>query len=114
MKTNKNISINNFFIKGILMNTFTPLYDRILIKRKEDIKEVTTGGIIIPGCAQEKSQEGTVISIGKGKIDSGKLISPSVKIGDNVLFIKQAGIEIKLNNIDYLILREDEILGIIN
>jgi chaperonin GroES len=91
-----------------------PLYDRVLIKRIEE-KEVVKGGIIIPDTAKEKPQEGTVIAVGSGKIDeNGKRIPMDVKAGDRVLFGKYAGNEIKIDDVDHIILREDEILGVIS
>ena len=92
-----------------------PLYDRVVVKRVED-KEVTThGGLYIPDSAKEKPQEGEVVAIGKGKrLEDGKVIPLEVKEGDRVLFGKYSGTEIKVDDIDYLILREDEILGILS
>jgi chaperonin GroES len=90
-----------------------PLYDRVLVKRLE-AKESVKGGIIIPDTAKEKPQEGEVIAVGEGRIDDeGKRIKPQVKKGDRVLFGKYSGSEIKLDDEDHLILKEDEILGII-
>jgi len=89
----------------------TPLHDRVLIKRIEE-KESIKGGIIIPDTAKEKPQEGEVIAVGAGKInDKGDRIALDVKAGDRVLFGKYSGTEIKVDNEDYLILREDEILA---
>jgi chaperonin GroES len=90
-----------------------PLGDRIIIKRVEE-EEKSKGGIIIPDTAKEKPQEGKVIAIGKGKLnDDGKLIPLEVKVGDRVLFGKYSGTEIKLLGDDHLIIREDDVLGII-
>jgi chaperonin GroES len=88
----------------------TPLHDRVLIKRIEE-KETIKGGIIIPDSAKEKPQEGEVIAAGAGKIEKGERIPLDVKVGDRVLFGKYSGTEIKVDNEDYLILREDEILA---
>ena len=91
-----------------------PLNDRVLIKRIE-AKEKAKGGIIIPDTAKEKPMEGKVISVGAGKLDdSGKRIALEVKVGNKVLFGKYAGTEIKIDNEEHIILREDEILGIID
>ena len=91
-----------------------PLQDRILVKRVEE-KETVKGGIIIPDTAKEKPQEGTVIAIGAGKLDeNGKRIPLEVKVGDKVLFGKYSGTEIKIDDIEHVILREDDILGIIS
>ena len=90
-----------------------PLGDRILVKRIKE-EEKTKGGIIIPDTAKEKPQEGKVVAVGKGKVaDDGKLISPEVKAGDKILFGKYSGSEIKLEGDDLIVLREDDILGII-
>jgi chaperonin GroES len=88
----------------------TPLHDRVLIKRIEE-KESIKGGIIIPDSAKEKPQEGEVIAAGAGKIEKGERIPLDVKVGDRVLFGKYSGTEIKVEDEDYLILREDEILA---
>jgi chaperonin GroES len=88
----------------------TPLHDRVLIKRIEE-KETVKGGIIIPDTAKEKPQEGEVIAVGAGKIEKGERIPLDVKAGDRVLFGKYSGTEIKVEDEDYLILREDEILA---
>ena len=88
----------------------TPLHDRVLIKRIEE-KESVKGGIIIPDTAKEKPQEGEVIAVGAGKMDDGKRVPLDVKAGDRVLFGKYSGTEIKLDNEEYLILREEEILA---
>ena len=90
-----------------------PLHDRILIKRIEE-KETVKGGIIIPDSAKEKPQEGEVIAVGKGKkTDKGELIALDVKAGDRILFGKYSGTEIKLDGEEYLIIREDEVLGVL-
>jgi chaperonin GroES len=90
-----------------------PLGDRILVKRIKE-EEKTKGGIIIPDTAKEKPQEGKIVAVGKGKRDdSGKLIPIEVKEGDKILFGKYSGSEFKLEGEDLLILREDDILGII-
>ena len=90
-----------------------PLQDRILIKRVEE-KETVKGGIIIPDTAKEKPQEGEVVAVGNGKkTDDGKVIPLDVKAGDRVLFGKYSGNDIKIDNEEYLILREDEILGVL-
>ncbi|MGA9061995.1 MAG: co-chaperone GroES [Terracidiphilus sp.] len=92
---------------------FTPLHDRILVRRVEET-EVTRGGIIIPDTAKEKPQEGEVISVGKGKSnDEGKVFPLDVKAGDRVLFGKYRGDEIKIDGEDFLIMREEDVLGIV-
>ncbi len=92
---------------------FTPLHDRVLVRRVEEA-ETTRGGLIIPDSAKDKPQEGEVISTGKGKTnDEGKVRPLDVKEGDRVLFGKYSGTEIKLDGDDFLIMREEEILGII-
>ncbi|HEY4358092.1 MAG TPA: co-chaperone GroES [Acidobacteriaceae bacterium] len=93
--------------------SFTPLHDRILVRRLEE-SETMRGGIIIPDSAKEKPQQGEVISVGKGKSnDEGKVFPLDVKAGDTVLFGKYSGTEIKLDGEDFLIMREEEVLGIL-
>src|SRR5215467_10550105 len=93
---------------------FTPLHDRILIRRVEEA-ETTRGGIIIPDTAKDKPQEGEVVSVGKGKIsEEGKVRPLDVKEGDRILFGKYAGTEIKLDGEDFIIMREEEVLGILS
>ena len=90
-----------------------PLQDRVIVKRIEE-EEKTKGGIIIPDTAKEKPQEGKVIAVGKGKVnDDGKLTPLVVKVGDKILFGKYSGTEIKMNGEELLIMREDDILGIV-
>ena len=93
--------------------TLRPLHDRILVKRVEE-KETVKGGIIIPDTAKEKPQEGEVVAVGHGKkTDDGKIIPLDVKAGDRILFGKYSGNDIKIDDQEYLILREDEILGVL-
>ena len=93
--------------------TFTPLHDRILVRRVEE-NETVRGGIISPDSAKEKPQHGEVISVGKGKSnDEGKVFPLDVKAGDKILFGKYSGTEIKLDGEEYLIMREEEVLGVI-
>ena len=93
---------------------FRPLGDRVLVKRVEE-EEKTKGGIIIPDTAKEKPQQGKVIAAGTGKVrDDGTRQRPDVKAGDLILFGKYSGQEIKLDGEEYLIMREEEILGVIN
>ena len=90
-----------------------PLYDRLIVKRIEE-KEVKTGGIIIPDTAKEKPMEGKVVAVGKGRVEKdGKTIPLQVKVGDRILFGKYAGTEIKIEDKEHVILREDEVLGVI-
>ena len=90
-----------------------PLHDRILVKRIEE-KESVKGGIIIPDTAKEKPQEGLVVAVGNGKIlDSGTKVPLDVREGDHILFGKYSGSDIKIEGEEYLILREDEVLGIL-
>jgi len=91
-----------------------PLHDRILVKRLSN-EEKTKGGIIIPDSAKEKPQEGEIIAVGNGKIlENGQKQNLDVKVGDKVLFSKYAGSEIKIDGEEYTIMREDDILGIVN
>jgi chaperonin GroES len=90
-----------------------PLQDRVIVERIDE-EEKSAGGIIIPDTAKEKPQEGKVIAVGKGKLnEDGKVIPLTVKAGDKILFGKYAGTEVKLNGNEYLIMREEDILGIV-
>ena len=90
-----------------------PLHDRVLVKRLEE-QEQSRGGIIIPDSAKEKPQQAEVVAVGNGKLnDEGKIIPLVVKAGDRILFGKYGGSEIRVDGQDYLILREDEILGVL-
>ena len=90
-----------------------PLQDRILVKRLEETTQ-TKGGIIIPDTAKEKPQEGKVVSVGKGRVmEDGSQRKLDVKAGDKILFGKYAGTDVKIDDEDYLIMREDDILGVI-
>ncbi len=92
-----------------------PLYDRIVVKRIENDAEKTSGGLYIPDSAKEKPQEGEVVSVGKGKrLDSGTLVELDVKVGDRILFGKYSGSEIKIDGNEYMIMREDEVLGVLD
>src|SRR5687768_13732407 len=92
-----------------------PLYDRIVVKRIETQDEKTASGLIIPDSAKEKPQEGEVVAVGKGKrLEDGKVVSLDVQVGDRILFGKYSGSEIKLDGNEFLIMREDEVLGILN
>jgi chaperonin GroES len=96
------------------MAKFTPLHDRVLVRRVEEA-ETTRGGIIIPDSAKDKPQEGEVISVGKGKVnEDGKVRPLDVKDGDRVLFGKYSGTEIKIDGEELIIMREEEILGILS
>jgi chaperonin GroES len=90
-----------------------PLQDRIIVRRVDE-EETTKGGIIIPDTAKEKPQEGKVIAVGKGKLnEDGKLQPLDVKKGDKVLFSKYAGTEINIKDVEHLIIREDDVLGVV-
>ena len=90
-----------------------PLQDRVIVKRIAE-EEKTTGGIISPDTAKEKPQEGKIIAVGKGKAnDDGKVFPLDVKVGDKILFGKYSGSEIKLNGEEHLIMREEDILGVV-
>ncbi len=90
-----------------------PLHDRIVVKRQEE-KEIKKGGIIIPDTAKEKPQEGKVIAVGNGRVnEDGKKISLDVKAGDKILFGKYSGSEVKIDEEEYLIMKEDDVLAII-
>lgn len=93
---------------------FRPLHDRILVRRLE-AEEMTSGGIIIPDTAKEKPQEGEVLAVGPGaRDDSGKLVELDVKVGDRILFGKWSGTEIKLDGEDLLIMKESDVMGVID
>jgi len=95
------------------MSSIRPLQDRVIIKRIDEGEQIR-GGIIIPDSAKEKPQEGEVIAAGAGKkLDSGERVALDVKAGDRVLFGKYSGTEVKLDDQEYLIMREDDILGVI-
>lgn len=90
-----------------------PLYDRIVVKRVEE-KEQMHGGLYIPDTAKEKPQEGEVVSVGKGKrLEDGKVVPLDVQVGDRILFGKYSGSDIKIDGEEFLIMREDEVLGIL-
>ena len=91
-----------------------PLHDRVLVRRLEEQIETTKGGIIIPDTAKEKPHQGKVIAAGKGKVtEDGKVLPLDVKEGDTILFGKYAGSEIKIDGEEHLIMREDDILGVV-
>jgi chaperonin GroES len=91
-----------------------PLYDRIVVKRIEE-QETTRNGIIIPDSAKEKPQEGEVIAVGHGKrLEDGKLVALDVKAGDRILFAKYSGSDTKVEGTEYIIMREDDVLGVLN
>jgi chaperonin GroES len=92
---------------------FRPLHDRVVVRRV-DAEEKTAGGIIIPDTAKEKPQQGEVLAVGPGKRDeTGKLIPPDVKAGDQILFGKWSGTEVKVDGEDLLIMKEDDIMGVV-
>jgi chaperonin GroES len=91
-----------------------PLYDRIVVKRIDDDTDKTAGGLYIPDSAKEKPQQGEVIAAGQGKrSEDGKLIALDVKVGDRILFGKYSGSDIKIGTDEYMIMREDEVLGVL-
>lgn len=96
------------------MMNITPLYDRIVVKRIEE-QETTRNGIVIPDSAQEKSQQGEVMAVGRGKrLAHGELTTLDVKVGDRILFGKYSGNETKLDNTEYIIMREEDVLGVLD
>ena len=93
---------------------FRPLHDRVVVKRVEQ-ETKTAGGIIIPDTAKEKPMEGEIVAVGPGARDeSGKLVAPDVKAGDRVLFGKWSGTEVKIDGTEYLIMKESDIMGVLN
>jgi chaperonin GroES len=96
------------------MAEIRPLHDRVIVRRIDASDNKTSGGLFIPDSAKEKPQEGEVVAVGKGKLlENGSRVEPDVKAGDRVLFGKYSGTEVKLDGEELLIMREDEILGII-
>ena len=90
-----------------------PLYDRILVKRVEE-EHKTAGGLFIPDSAKEKPQQGVIVAVGQGKVqEDGSLRKLELKAGDKILFAKYSGSEIKMDGVEHLILREDDVLGVI-
>jgi len=103
-----------FYLQAHIMN-IRPLYDRVVVKRIENQEGTTSGGLFIPDSAKEKPQEGEVAAVGKGKrLENGKLVDLDVRVGDRILFGKYSGNDIKLEGNEYMIMREDEILGILD
>jgi chaperonin GroES len=97
----------------VVMSNIKPLYDRVVIKRMEEEK-LSAGGIVIPDSATEKPIKGEVIAVGAGKVfDNGQLRAPQVKVGDQVLFGKYSGTEVKLDGVDLLVVKEDDIFAIL-
>ena len=90
-----------------------PLQDRVIVKRVEEQEQRSAGGIIIPDTAKEKPQEGRVVAVGPGRREDGKVIGLDVKVGDRILFGKYSGTEIKLDGEEHLIVREEDILGVV-
>jgi chaperonin GroES len=91
-----------------------PLQDRVIVKRLENGVEKTKGGIIIPDSAKEKPEQGKIVAVGKGKLnDDGKLMAVGVKVGETILFGKYSGSEVKLDGEEHLIMREEDILGVV-
>jgi chaperonin GroES len=91
-----------------------PLYDRIVVKRIDDKEETKIGGLFIPDSAKEKPQEGEVVAVGKGKrLEDGKVVALDVQKGDRILFGKYSGSEIRIDGEEFMIMREDEVLGVL-
>ena len=96
------------------MMSIRPLYDRIVVKRIEE-QETTRNGIFIPDSAKEKPQEGEVIAIGRGKrLEDGQLVALDVKVGDRILFGKYSGSDTKVDSTEYIVMREDDVLGVLD
>ena len=94
------------------MAKLTPLHDRVLVRRVEEA-ETARGGIIIPDTAKEKPQEGVVVAVGQGKREKGERVKLDVKEGDRILFGKYSGNEVRIDDEEYIIMREEEILGVL-
>lgn len=89
-----------------------PLYDRVVVKRLEEEK-ISAGGIVIPDTAKEKPIKGEVVAVGSGKVlDNGQVRAPALQVGDTILFAKYGGTEVKIDGIEYLVLREDDVMGV--
>jgi chaperonin GroES len=102
------------FISEVFNMNIRPLYDRLVVKRIEE-QETTRNGIVIPDSVKEKPQEGEVVAVGQGKrLDDGKLVALDVKVGDRILFGKYSGSENKLDGTEYIIMREDDVLGVLS
>jgi chaperonin GroES len=99
------------FLEVYKVTNIRPLHDRVILRRIEE--SITAGGIVIPGTAGEKPQRGKVVAAGKGKLVDGKIVALDVKIGDEVLFGKYSGTEVKIGGEDLLVVREEDIMGII-
>jgi len=100
-------------VKANSMTTIRPLSDRLVVKRIED-QETTRNGIFIPDSAKEKPQEGEIIAVGLGKrLEDGQRVTPDVKVGDRILFGKYSGSDTKLDGTEYIIMREDDVLGVL-
>ena len=93
-------------------NKIRPLQDRIIVERVAP-EEKSLGGIILPDNAQERPQRGVVVAVGNGKLVDGKLVAPDVRVGDQILFGKYSGVEVKLDGSEVLIMREDDVLGVV-
>src|SRR6185312_15244493 len=106
-------SVINPLLEVLVMN-IRPLHDRVVVKRLEEDTEKTSGGLFIPESAKEKPQRGEVFAVGKGKREEGKVVPLDVQKGDQILFGKYSGSEVKLDGIEYLIMREDEILVVLD
>jgi chaperonin GroES len=99
---------------ALMATRIRPLADRLIVKRLEEQEQKSVGGIIIPDTAKEKPQEGKVVAVGRGKLnDDGKVIPLDVKAGDRILFGKYSGSEIKIDGEEHLILREEDVLGVV-
>jgi chaperonin GroES len=108
----RNLNLRSISRRVFMATKIRPLHDRVIVKRIAE-EEKTKGGIIIPDTAKEKPQEGKVVAVGPGKYEDGKLIPLGVKSGDKILFGKYSGSEIKLDGEEHLIMREDDILGVV-
>ena len=109
----QNIIVKDNYVGGLRVMKLKPLNDRVLVKRLES-EEKTAGGLYIPDTAKEKPSKGEVVAAGPGKVaDDGKRVAMAVKAGDTVLFNKYAGTEVKLDGVEHLVMREDDILAVI-
>jgi chaperonin GroES len=105
--------LRTYFFEEQIMTNFVPLHDRILVRRSEDI-ETSRGGIVLPDNAKEKPLQGLVVAVGEGRWEHGNRVPLPLKEGDRIVFGKYAGTEIKIDEQDYIVLRENEVLGIVS
>ena len=105
-------SSENYNMGRVSMN-IRPLHDRVVVHRLEEKERTSAGGIVIPDSAAEKPSEGKIVAVGPGKFENGEIRPLSVKVGDRILFGKYAGTEVKISGKEYVVMREDDIMGVV-